>query len=116
MVRQLSLQKAAEVESPVEGPIGRCQRQQTVRVDRFELDVEPPGRPLYHARQEETRKLVGHDDGGTLGERGQEPLAGTPFGLDIRVVADPGALQSRLVVAHSVEDEAVEAVTRPGVV
>ena len=84
-------------------------------VDGLEADVEGPAGGLDHAGEEEGGGVVGDDEAGTARQGLEQPPSGTDHGLDVGKVGE-APRESGSVVGHSVEQEAVEAGARPGVI
>ena len=113
--RQLPVQEAAEGVRRRERPGRGAEREEPDPVDGLEREAER-GRLPQRMREEVDRRVVGDHDGGVLGQRRQQPLAGAGRGLDVGVVEDPGARQAPAVLRHPVDDEALHPVGGPAVV
>jgi hypothetical protein len=83
MRRKPLLQRAAEGIGRGIDRVHGAQRQKTVAVDGIDGDIQPSRRCGDHPRQEEHRRIVGHDQGGIAGDRLEQPGARARSGLEI---------------------------------
>ena len=68
--------------------IGGAQRKQSIGVDFFQAHGQLLRGAANHVRQEKTGEVVGDDDAGMAGERGEQALPCTDRALDVRIIVD----------------------------
>ena len=119
MFPQHALNEGAVEACRGEGATVRGERDQPIRVDRFESHIQPtqPTRGGFdHARQKERGVPVCQDDARVSGERGEQFATVAPRGFDVGVVGRPAFRRAAAVHGHDVQNEHMKPVVRAGVV
>ena len=86
-----------------------------VAVDHIKPNVEAGRSSGDHAGEEEGRKFVRDDEGSLCGEGIEQPPPLPDRGLQPGDVGDRPVGEGRLLIAHAVDDEAVDAVRGPAI-
>lgn len=116
MGEEVFLQVTSEGMGGRERAQGGAEGKQAVRIDLLEPHVDLARGGFDHPGQEERGVAVRDDDTGTLGESDEQAASCTRARLDVGVVEDGAAQERARVLPHPVEDEAMQAVARPGII